>query len=188
MTHPTLAIPELMRICLDDCGYSWDDAWKIVTQTFAYTNHTVMKEALECWPEDIFLSLLPRIYQIVKEIDNRYRAFIWDVTHDADKVEEMAIVSNGIIRMANLCVATCHSVNGFPLFTVSFLKPPCSATFTSSHRRNSLTSQTVSLTDVGFVSQTHALRIISPGLSDQTLYMTAWSLKSLKHSRMILLF
>lgn len=121
-THPTLAIPELMRICLDDCGYSWDDAWKIVTQTFAYTNHTVMKEALECWPEDIFISLLPRIYQIVKEIDNRYRAFIWDVTHDADKVEEMAIVSNGIIRMANLCVATCHSVNGVSTLHSELLK------------------------------------------------------------------
>ncbi|MBQ2692747.1 MAG: glycogen/starch/alpha-glucan phosphorylase, partial [Clostridia bacterium] len=85
-THPTLGIPELMRICLDECGYGWDDAWKIVTQTFAYTNHTVMKEALECWPSDIFRLLLPRIYQIVEEIDRRYREFVWDVTHDARKV------------------------------------------------------------------------------------------------------
>lgn len=121
-THPTLAIPELMRICMDECGYSWDDAWKIVSQTFAYTNHTVMKEALECWPEDIFRLLLPRIYQIVVEIDRRYRTFIWDVTHNAGRVEDMAIISNGVIRMANLCVATCHSVNGVSALHSEILK------------------------------------------------------------------
>ncbi len=111
-THPTLSIPELMRILLDECGYGWDDAWAIVTKAAAYTNHTVMKEALECWPEDLFRTLLPRIHQIVKEIDNRYRAHIWEQTHDAGKVEAMAVISNGVVRMANLCVATCHSVNG----------------------------------------------------------------------------
>ncbi len=111
-THPTLSIPELMRILLDECGYGWDDAWAIVTQAAAYTNHTVMKEALECWPEDLFKSLLPRIHQIVKEIDNRYRAHIWEQTHDAGKVEAMAVIADGVVRMANLCVATCHSVNG----------------------------------------------------------------------------
>ncbi len=111
-THPTLSIPELMRILLDECGYGWDDAWAIVTQAAAYTNHTVMKEALECWPEDLFRSLLPRIHQIVKEIDNRYRAHIWEQTHDAGKVEAMAVIADGVVRMANLCVATCHSVNG----------------------------------------------------------------------------
>ena len=121
-THPTLAIPELMRICMDECGYSWDDAWKLVSQTFAYTNHTVMKEALECWLEDIFRLLMPRIYQIVAEIDNRYRAFVWDVTHDASRVEDMAIISNGAIRMANLCVATCHSVNGVSALHSEILK------------------------------------------------------------------
>jgi len=121
-THPTLAIPELMRILMDECGYSWDDAWKIVSQTFAYTNHTVMKEALECWPEDIMITLIPRIYQIIKEIDNRYRSFIWDLYHDAGKVEEMAICSNGIVRMANLCVATCHSVNGVSALHSEILK------------------------------------------------------------------
>ncbi len=111
-THPTLVIPELMRILLDECGYGWDDAWNIVTKTAAYTNHTVLKEALECWPEDLFMRLLPRIYQITKEIDNRYRSFVWNSTLDADAVERMAIISNGVIRMANLCVASCHSVNG----------------------------------------------------------------------------
>ncbi len=121
-THPTLSIPELMRILLDECGYGWDDAWNIVTKATAYTNHTVMKEALECWPEDLFKTLLPRIYQIVKEIDNRYRAHIWEMTHDAGKVEAMAVTSNGVIRMANLCVATCHSVNGVSALHSQILK------------------------------------------------------------------
>ncbi len=121
-THPTLSIPELMRILLDECGYGWDDAWKIVTNTMAYTNHTVMKEALECWSEDLFKTLLPRIYQIVKEIDNRYRAYIWNATGDAGKVEEMAVISGGVVRMANLCVAACHSVNGVSALHSQILK------------------------------------------------------------------
>ncbi len=121
-THPTLAIPELMRIFLDECGYKWDDAWDIVTKTVAYTNHTVMAEALECWPEDLYKRLLPRIYEITKEIDNRFRSFIWNATGDAGKVERMAIVSNGIIRMANLCVAGSHSVNGVSALHSQILK------------------------------------------------------------------
>ncbi len=121
-THPTMSIPELMRILLDECGYGWDDAWSIVTKTAAYTNHTVMKEALECWHEDLVRSLLPRIYQIIKEIDNRYRAHIWETTHDAGKVEEMAVISGGVIKMANLCVATCHSVNGVSALHSQILK------------------------------------------------------------------
>ncbi len=121
-THPTLSIPELMRILLDECGYGWDEAWNIVTKTTAYTNHTVMKEALECWSEDLVRTLLPRIYQIIKEIDNRYRAYIWNTTFDAGKVEEMAIISGGVVKMANLCVATCHSVNGVSALHSQILK------------------------------------------------------------------
>lgn len=121
-THPTLAIPELMRIMLDECGYSWDAAWSIVTRTVAYTNHTVMKEALECWSEELYRRLLPRIYEITKEIDNRFRAYVWGVTQDADKVERMAIVSGGVIRMANLCVAGSHSVNGVSALHSEILK------------------------------------------------------------------
>ncbi|MFR5875423.1 MAG: glycogen/starch/alpha-glucan phosphorylase [Eubacterium sp.] len=121
-THPTMAIPELMRIMLDECGYGWDEAWSIVTQTVAYTNHTVMKEALECWSEELYSRLLPRIYQITKEIDNRFRAYVWSFTHDADKVERMAIVSNGVVRMANLCVAGSHSVNGVSALHSEILK------------------------------------------------------------------
>ena len=111
-THPTMAIPELMRILLDECGYGWDDAWNIVTKTMAYTNHTVMSEALECWSEELVKRLIPRVYEIIKEIDNRFRSYIWESTHDADYVERTAIISGGVVRMANLCVATCHSVNG----------------------------------------------------------------------------
>jgi len=121
-THPTMAIPELMRIMLDECGYGWDDAFAIVEKVCAYTNHTVMAEALECWSEDLFSRLLPRIYQIVKEIDNRFRKKIWDTTFDAGRVERMAVISNGAIRMANLCVAVCHKVNGVSALHSQILK------------------------------------------------------------------
>lgn len=121
-THPTMAIPELMRIMLDECGYDWDTAWGLVTRTVAYTNHTVMKEALECWSEDLYKRLLPRIYSITKEIDNRFRAYVWGATGDADKVERMAIVSGGVVRMANLCVAGSHCVNGVSALHSEILK------------------------------------------------------------------
>ena len=121
-THPTLAIPELMRIMLDECGYGWDDAWNIVTKTVAYTNHTVMKEALECWGEDLIKRLIPRVYEIIKEIDNRFRSYVWNATYDADYVERTAIVSGGIIKMANMCVASCHSVNGVSALHSQILK------------------------------------------------------------------
>ena len=121
-THPTLAIPELMRILLDECGYGWDDAYSVVEQVCAYTNHTVMAEALECWSEELFSRLLPRIYQIVKEIDKRFRSKIWELTGDSAKVERMAIISNGVVRMANLCVAVCHKVNGVSALHSEILK------------------------------------------------------------------
>ena len=121
-THPTLAIPELMRILLDEGGYGWDDAYSVVEQVCAYTNHTVMAEALECWSEELFSRLLPRIYQIVKEIDKRFRSKIWELTGDSAKVERMAIISNGVVRMANLCVAVCHKVNGVSALHSEILK------------------------------------------------------------------
>ena len=111
-THPVLAVPELMRILLDECGYSWDAAYDIVRRTVAYTNHTVMREALECWPVGLFRERLPRIYQIVAEIDRRERSRIWEATGDAELVERTAVISNGVVRMANLAVLVCHSVNG----------------------------------------------------------------------------
>ncbi len=122
-THPTLAIPELMRLLLDECGYGWEQAWDIVTRTVAYTNHTVMKEALECWPEDLFRQRLPRIYQIVCEINNRFGAEMMAATGgDVEKVSRMAIISYGVIRMANLCVAASHAVNGVAQIHSEILK------------------------------------------------------------------
>lgn len=122
-THPTLAIPELMRIMLDECGYTWERAWDIVTRTVAYTNHTVMKEALECWPEDLFRQRLPRIYQIVCEINNRFGAAMMQATGgDVEKVSRMAIISYGVIKMANLCVAASHAVNGVAKIHSEILK------------------------------------------------------------------
>lgn len=112
-THPTLCIPELMRILLDEYGYSWDAAWKIITETVSYTNHTVMQEALETWPQDLFRTLLPRIYQIVCEINQRFCAELWDAyPNQWDKISRNAIMSDGIIRMANLCLAASHTING----------------------------------------------------------------------------
>lgn len=111
-THPTLAIPELMRLLLDECGYSWEKAWDIIGRTFAYTNHTIMSEALECWPIDLFRERMPRIYQIVEEINRRYREEIVSKTGDFALADRTAIIQNGVVRMANLCVAACHSVNG----------------------------------------------------------------------------
>lgn len=121
-THPALTIPELMRFFLDECGYTWDAAWDLVTRTTAYTNHTVMREALECWQVDLFKSRLPRIYQIVTEIDNRFRYQVWCATGDADYVERTAIIQGGVVRMANLCVAACHSVNGVSKLHSNILK------------------------------------------------------------------
>ncbi|MBO7520401.1 MAG: glycogen/starch/alpha-glucan family phosphorylase, partial [Clostridia bacterium] len=105
-------VPELMRIMMDECGYSWENAWDIIKRTFAYTNHTIMSEALECWQIDLFRERLPRIYQIVEEIDRRYREEVISATGDFALAERTAIISNGVVRMANLCVAACHSVNG----------------------------------------------------------------------------
>lgn len=111
-THPTLCIPELMRFLLDECGYGWEKAWELVKGTVAYTNHTIMAEALECWQENLIRQRIPRIYQIIKEIDRRYREEVIAKTGDFTLAERTAIISNGVIRMANLCVAACHTVNG----------------------------------------------------------------------------
>lgn len=121
-THPALAIPELMRVLLDDCGYSWEKAWKLVTGTFAYTNHTVMSEALEVWGEDLFRATLPRIWQIVHEINERCCKALFEQTGDMAKVGRMAVVSNHQVRMANLSVLAGHSVNGVSRIHSQILK------------------------------------------------------------------
>lgn len=112
-THPTLAIPELMRILLDECGYTWERAWELTQGVFAYTNHTVMSEALEIWNEDMFKNLLPRIYQIICEINRRFCLELEQKYNQPPyAVSSMSIVQNRGIKMANLCVVGSHSVNG----------------------------------------------------------------------------
>ncbi|MDR2610109.1 MAG: glycogen/starch/alpha-glucan phosphorylase [Clostridiales Family XIII bacterium] len=112
-THPTVAIPEMIRILTDDEGLSWAEAYKITASMFNYTNHTILSEALERWNEGMFRELLPRIYGIVKEIDRVFRDKIWQKwPGDVARLEEMAIISNGEVRMANLCIAVCGRVNG----------------------------------------------------------------------------
>ena len=122
-THPTLVIPELMRILLDEEGYNWDDAWYITTHTVSYTNHTVMAEALERWPQDLIMSLLPRIWLILDEISGKYQAQLEREFHgDMERVQKNAIIWGGEVRMANLCVCACKAVNGVSALHSDILK------------------------------------------------------------------
>ena len=112
-THPTLCIPELMRILLDEEGFSWDEAWDITTRVMSYTNHTILSEALEKWPVEMMKKLLPRIYMIIEEIDRRYVEYLQSKYHDDwGKINYMRIINNGEVRMAHLCIRGSHSVNG----------------------------------------------------------------------------
>lgn len=111
-THPTLAIPELMRVLLDECGYSWERSWDIVTHSFAYTNHTVMSEALEKWDIGLMKTLLPRVYQIIEEINRRFCQELRDKGVSEEQIGRMSILFQGKVRMAHLCIAGSHSVNG----------------------------------------------------------------------------
>ena len=112
-THPTLAIPEMMRILLDECGFDWDKAFEICQKVFAYTNHTVMAEALEKWNVDIFKMTLPRIYQIVVEMNRRAREELEKAfPGDEGKINYMALIGDNQVRMANICAYTANSING----------------------------------------------------------------------------
>ncbi|MCL1903141.1 MAG: glycogen/starch/alpha-glucan family phosphorylase [Oscillospiraceae bacterium] len=111
-THPALAIPELMRVLLDDCGYGWAKSWHIVRTVFSYTNHTVLEEALETWDRVLFQRVLPRIFAIICEINHRYCMGLNNRLDDNSKVERMSIVTESKIKMANLCVDAAHSING----------------------------------------------------------------------------
>ena len=122
-THPTLVIPELMRILLDVEGYSWDEAWHIVTRSVCYTNHTILAEALERWPQTLIETLLPRIWQILKEISGRYQQQLqYRYGGDMNKVGQMAIIWGGEVRMANLCVCACQAINGVSALHSDILK------------------------------------------------------------------
>ena len=122
-THPTVAIPELMRLLMDEYGYGWDKAWDLTTRTCAYTNHTIMAEALEKWPIDLFSRLLPRVYQIVEEINRRFQNDInARYNNNADMIRRMSIIYDGEIRMAFLAIVGSHSVNGVAALHTEILK------------------------------------------------------------------
>ncbi|MFY9113710.1 MAG: glycogen/starch/alpha-glucan phosphorylase, partial [Dethiobacteria bacterium] len=122
-THPALAIPELMRILMDKEGMSWDKAWKITTGTISYTNHTTLGEALEKWSVELFKPLLPRIYMIVEEINNRFCQTVWhQYPHYRKKIGSMAIIADGYVKMAHLALVGCHSINGVAKLHTEILK------------------------------------------------------------------
>jgi len=122
-THPTVSVAELMRLLMDEEGLEWDEAWEVTTKTCAYTNHTIMSEALEKWPIDLFKRLLPRVYQIVEEIDHRFVAAIREkYPNNEEKVRKMAILYDGQVKMAHLAIAAGYSVNGVAALHTEILK------------------------------------------------------------------
>ncbi|MDF2839328.1 MAG: glgP [Clostridia bacterium] len=123
-THPALAVPELMRVLMDEEGLGWDEAWNITRHTISYTNHTIMAEALEKWEIGLFQSLLPRIFMIVEEINERFCKELWDDRHitDFERISNMAIVSQGLVKMAHLAIVGSYSVNGVAKLHSEILK------------------------------------------------------------------
>lgn len=122
-THPALAVPEMMRILMDDYDMTWDDAWKITTNSISYTNHTILSEALEKWPVDMFRHLLPRIYMIVEEINRRFCKEVENKYPDnPHKIHKMAILADGFVKMAHLAIVGSHSVNGVAQIHTEILK------------------------------------------------------------------
>ncbi len=122
-THPAVAVAELMRILLDQEGLEWEEAWRITVKTMAYTNHTIMAEALEKWPKDMFEKLIPRIYMIVEEINRRFCLEVSKKYYgDWNKINNMSIISNGNIKMANLAIVGSHSINGVAWLHTEILK------------------------------------------------------------------
>ena len=122
-THPVLCIPEFMRLLIDEHNYEWQDAWDICTQTFAYTNHTILAEALETWPISTMQTLLPRVYQIIEEIHRRFVGFAKEVSnHDQNLVDRTMILRDGTVYMARLAIAGSFSVNGVARLHTDILK------------------------------------------------------------------
>lgn len=123
-THPALAVPELMRILMDEESLGWDEAWKITKNTISYTNHTIMSEALEKWNINIFKSLLPRIYMIVEELNEKFCKYLWETKYygDFEKIGKMAIIADGNIKMAHLAIVGSHSINGVAKLHTDILK------------------------------------------------------------------
>lgn len=158
-THPTLAIPELMRILMDEEGLNWEEAERIVTQVFNYTNHTILVEALERWPRDMFKLLLPRIYSIVEAINERYCQKLWKAfPGDFDKISALSVMAYNEIRMANLCVAMCNKVNGVSQLHGDILK-------TSLFRDNYVMEPSKFLAITNGITQRRWLAKANPGLT-----------------------
>lgn len=129
-THPALAIPELMRLLLDEYGWEWQQAWEVTTATISYTNHTILPEALETWPVDLFSSLLPRIYAIVHEINERFCRLLWQAyPGDWAKIAQMAVIADNQIKMAHLAIVGCYSINGVAKLHTDILKHQVMADF-----------------------------------------------------------
>lgn len=122
-THPALAIPEMMRLLVDEAGLGWEDAWDITVRTMSYTNHTILPEAMEKWPEDLFQTLLPRIYMIVHEINERFCRELWGKNRgNWEKIRHMAVIADGYVHMAHLAIAGSHSINGVAVLHTDILK------------------------------------------------------------------
>lgn len=129
-THPALAVPELMRLLLDEHGWAWQKAWEVTTATISYTNHTVLPEALETWQDDLFSSLLPRIYTIVNEINERFCRQLWQrYPGNWEQIAQMAVIADNRVRMANLAIVGSHSVNGVAKLHTDILKHQVMANF-----------------------------------------------------------
>ena len=121
-THPVLCVPELMRVLMDEYEFSWEEAWRVVTKTISYTNHTILKESLETWDEGLIQRVLPRIYVIIKEIDRRFRQEASEKCVDQNVINNMAVINNRRIRMTNLAVIASHTINGVSKLHSDILK------------------------------------------------------------------
>ena len=188
-THPALCVPELMRILMDEYGYSWNDAWAQVIKTVAYTNHTVMAEALEVWNEDLIERRLPRIYAIIKEINQRFCADLWNICPgDWDRINRMSIISHGKVKMANLSIVGSHKVNGVSALHSDIIKDGIFSDFSAitpdkftnvtngiAHRRwlcqanKELTALICDLIGDGFIKDGSKLSSLKKYVNDETV-------------------
>ena len=188
-THPALCVPEFMRILLDDYCLDWDHAWSIVSKMTSYTNHTVLPEALETWNEDLFRLRLPRIHQIVAEINERFCKEVWEAyPGNWNRISEMAILANGVVRMANLAIVGSHHINGVSEIHSNILKDITFRNFCRMWPEKFDNVQTVSLTAVGSLIPTPALQVFFPIASATDIRRTLLSLQTSESIRTIRLF
>jgi starch phosphorylase len=188
-THPALCIPELMRLLLDEHGYSWEKAWEITCNTISYTNHTVMAEALEKWPQSLFSQLLPRIFQIVSEINQRFCGELWQVfPNNYSKVSENAILEHNQVKMATLCLVASHTINGVSALHSDILKRDIFADYYKMHP-NKFTNVTNGITYRRWLAQANpGLAKLVTELIGDGFMEDACELKNLKSLKGIQMF